>query len=108
MKHFIIAILLIFPLNAIAESPYDRFSTEKNFTSNSNIHWEQVDNVQEACNKQRVSAGFKPYSYPVEACSSWKRDIFFINQCYIITSKKVSYWTIGHEIRHCFQGDFHK
>ena len=108
MKHFIITILLISSMNAMAESPYDEFSTKNNFTDSSTIKWKQVPNVQKACDKQRTAAGFPPYGYSVEACSQWKTNIIGQDVCYIITAKKVSMWTLGHEVRHCFQGAYHK
>ena len=95
-------------MTAMAETPYEKFSTDKNFTNVSNIHWEQVDNIQEVCDGIRIKQGLPRYGYKLEACSVWSRSFFFVNTCTIFTARKVNMWTVGHEIRHCFQGDFHK
>lgn len=100
--------MLLISINSNAESPYDLFSTKKNFTDSSTIKWEQTSNVQKACDKQRTDAGFPPYGYSVDACSLWKTNILGQDVCYIITAKNVSMWTMGHELRHCFQGEYHK
>lgn len=103
-----LVLLTLTTYTAIAENPYKKFSTKKNLTNSSSIYWEQVDNIQEACNKQRQRLKQPPYKYKVEACSTWKKNFFFQDVCHIITEKNVNLWTIGHEIRHCFQGEFHK
>jgi len=103
-----ITLLFLISFSVLAESPYDKFSINQNMTNKSKIIWEYADNIQAACNKQRTDGGYKPYTYEVLACSSWRRNIFFQYECHIITKKNVTMWIIGHEIRHCFQGSFHE
>ena len=107
MKNITVLFLLIPSLTFADESPFTKFSTENNFTQSSKIEWEQVDDIQKACNEQRINSGEKVYTYKVDACSAWSVNIFQQHVCHIITEKNVSMWTIGHEIRHCFQGNFH-
>jgi hypothetical protein len=109
MKYIIF--LFLISITSIAsgdESPYDKFSAAGNITNVSNISWEYVTNVQQSCDQQRVREGGKPYAYKVQACSTWGTNLLGQHFCHIITGKTVDMWTLGHEIRHCFKGSFHK
>jgi hypothetical protein len=108
MKTFLIFALVSSSVGAFEyhENPNALFSTKKNFTNMSNITWEQADSVQKRCNQESKNRGLGGFSYSVEACSFWGKRLGF-DVCHIITEKKTSMATLGHEIRHCFQGDFH-
>jgi hypothetical protein len=108
MKICMVGIIELISFSVVAESPYDKFSTKKNFTDESSISWEQVTNIQKACDHRKELIDKKKYAYKVEACSIWKKNFFGHWHCHIITTKNVSMWTLGHELRHCFQGEFHK
>ena len=90
-----------------AESPYDKFSAKNNFADNSSVKWVQVDNIQEGCNAEARKRGFPDYKIAIDSCSFWHKSVFG-NTCLIMTPRTVDYWTFGHELRHCFQGSFHK
>jgi hypothetical protein len=107
MRITFILLMLTFITSAYAESPYDKFSTADNYTNKVTVEWQSADDIQTACNKQRTDNGEQPYTYAVQACSIWYAN-GQKSTCTIITSKNVSMWSIGHEIRHCFQGAFHK
>lgn len=108
MKHVLFAALLLATFTSAAEeSPYDKFSAKNNFTKNTNVDWVQVDDVRVGCDNESKRRGLPGYPTEVEACSFWSNS-FFGKTCLIITPRNVSYWTFGHELRHCFQGKFHK
>lgn len=65
------------------------------------LTWKPVDNVQSACEQMYVDRGVR-LTWKVQACSFWDG-----NLCTIITSKKTNMHSIGHEVRHCFQGNYH-
>lgn len=88
--------------HAYYEDPHQAFPTSKNMTNQTTVTWEAVDNVQVACEKGSHKRGYGGFNYPVEACSFWNK-----STCHVITAKKVNFHTLGHEIRHCFQGAFH-
>lgn len=90
------------------DDPYAKFSTSNNFTSSVKVNWEIVDNVQETCNQLQVKYSGKPLTTKVYACSKWKNNRIFRDECTIITGKNTTMWTLGHEVRHCFQGSYHK
>lgn len=70
----------------------------------STIKWQRVDNVVEACEKESHRRGFNGFGgVKMTACSFYIQD-----QCTIITSNTPTMHTLGHEVRHCFQGKWHK
>lgn len=99
----LIASLLI-TQNAMAfnDSPTAPFDTSANLTTVSTITWRTVDDVQKTCEAESRKRGFKGFGYSIQACS-----FFDGNQCTIITGKTTSMHTVGHEVRHCFQGNWH-
>lgn len=110
MKPIFLTFLLVLNISDTnaSDNPYEYFSTQQNFTYNSKITWKVVDDVQKTCNDIHVKNTGKSITKRVLACASWSKNIIFKDECTIITSKNTTMWTVGHEIRHCFQGDFHK
>lgn len=108
MKPVLFATLFLTAFTSVAEeSPYNKFSAKTNFTNRTTVEWVQVDGVRVGCDNESRKRGLPGYPNEVEACSFWYNSLFG-NTCIIITPRTVSYWTIGHELRHCFQGRFHK
>ena len=95
-----------FVYGEVVETPFDMFSLEDNVVSNSNITIRVVKNIEETCRKNRRKSLHQITSKNVEACSTWS---FSGGQsiCIIFASKDIDYWILGHEVRHCFQGNFH-
>lgn len=92
----------------------ERFSTNSNVVTTSTIKWIQVDNVFEACDaesKNRGNGGFARLGLgqKMDGCSFWSNTTpNKTNMCTVITAKTTDHDTLGHEVRHCFQGNFHK
>jgi hypothetical protein len=86
-------------LNSDPESP---FNTSNNYTNQSTITWRTEDNVQKACEDESRKRGHKGFGFGVQACS-----FFHNNTCTIITGKQATMHILGHEVRHCFQGNWH-
>lgn len=87
---------------AATDDPNEMFSMSNNYTDNSTIRWIGVDNVQKTCDVESKKRGYGGISWPVKACS-----FFNGNRCDIYTAKQLNMHTLGHEIRHCFQGSWH-
>lgn len=105
--NILLLLLILLPASVAADDPYAKFDATHNMTNNSDIEWKQVNNIQATCESESKKRGLGGFGFSVEACSFW--DIkFFKNHCVIYTTKKVDLETLGHEIRHCFQGAFHK
>jgi len=110
---FLLLILVSFRASAILEdNAYSFYSTNKNQVNAVTIQWITVKDIQQSCEAESRKRGNNGFSYAVEACSFWddrkdwsgktKRD------CRIYTTKKTNNDTVGHEVRHCFQGEYHK
>ena len=59
--------------------------------------------ITRACNKERKLRGQPVFTYAVEACSFWNGAV-----CDIYLGGKTNNDIIGHEVHHCFAGNFHK
>ncbi len=96
--------LFVMASNAIAfsDDPNEMFSASSNYTDNSFIKWIAVDNVQKTCDLESKKRGYGGISWPIKACSFYNG-----NRCDIYTAKNLNMHTLGHEVRHCFQGNFH-
>lgn len=85
------------------DSPGDEFDASKTITDKSVVIWKRVDNVQAGCNAESERLGVAKISYRLKACSFYTK-----NTCTIITGRKTTQHSLGHELRHCFQGKWHK
>ena len=86
------------------DSPTKPFSTQENVHENMIISWKRVDDVQKIFEVEYKSRGFEHIDYKVDACSFWN---FSTRLCRIYTKKKPTMHDIGHELRHCFQENWH-
>jgi hypothetical protein len=100
-----VAILLISLTSVSAENwqdPNSRFDGRKKMSDTIKLTWRTVDNVQKACEEESRRRGNGGFGYGVEACSFWDG-----NECMIITKNRTNSHELGHELRHCFQGNYH-
>ena len=103
----LLLILILLPIASIADNAYENFDATKNMTNNTNIEWRQVSDIQTSCEKESQHRNLGGFKIKVDACSFWEKSVF-THKCIIITGKRTNLETLGHEIRHCFQGAFHK
>jgi len=111
MFRFLLVSLLVFSNNSgfsstFKDDPNEKFDGTQRFTDQSLIKWVVSDNVIKDCEKESRRRGFGGFGYKLQACSFW--DQSSTSQCLIITSKKVNMHSLGHELRHCFQGNYHE
>jgi len=95
MKYCFIALLLIGCGNFTVK-PY-----EERITEATTVTWLAFDEVEKEC----IKAGVKdpgPFRN-ILGCAIYDR-----KRCRIITGKTTSMETLGHELRHCFEGKFHE
>ena len=106
MKKALVGIVaILFSVSAVADfkdDPYESFWVDKINRDEMTIKWVRVDNPTERCLSEANSRWFVKLPKNVQACSFWKG-----NQCVIITNKYTTMHQLGHETRHCFQGNFH-
>ena len=105
MKKAIAVVAMLVTTNTFAyyEDPHQQFDMTHNMTNQMNITFIQTKDVQGTCNKESKQRNLGGFGYSVEACSFWSK-----TECTIITSPTANFHTIGHEVRHCLQGNFHK
>ena len=85
------------------DNPFELFDSARNFTVTSKVTWIPVDNIQATCNREAKIRGYAAYDYEVKACSFYENDV-----CIVFTQKKLNMHTLGHEVRHCFQANWHE
>jgi hypothetical protein len=98
--------LAVMPITLMAAES-TTFNTSNRLTTTSTIEWQSVEHVNEVCQQHSKQLGYGGFSYKVDACAFWKEHLFG-HQCIIYTAKKTTLEILGHEIRHCFMGAFHK
>lgn len=109
---WLIYVLLVFCLSnqSWAQWEFDNsgsriFDMRSNSQQTMRITLESVaaSEVKGACDRKSKALGYGGFSYEAIACAFWKG-----KTCHIILPHKVDMRTIGHEVMHCFQGDWHK
>jgi hypothetical protein len=85
------------------DNPLEMFDSARNFTVTSKVTWIPVDNIQATCDREARVRGYGDFGYALKACSFYENDI-----CVVFTEKKLNMHTLGHEVRHCFQANWHE
>lgn len=104
----ILTILVSTTAFAYDDNPNTPFSTNMNFTKTSKITWLPQDNLQETCERESKRRGLGNFGYSLNACSFWDYEKDGSPVCTIYTKRNPTMHTIGHEVRHCFQGPWHE
>jgi hypothetical protein len=71
------------------------------YSKTKTIQWRRVADVNAYC---RTVLPELPYKQAYAGCSYWNKAS---EKCVIVTGLKDTHEIIGHELRHCFIGDFH-
>jgi hypothetical protein len=70
------------------------------------VTWRKVKDPDAYCRKWH-SGSLEDVSKPIKGCSAWSVGMKN-NKCTIITGDTKDLELLGHEFRHCFEGQFHK
>lgn len=84
------------------DDPHRQFDMSKNSPETMSITLKSVDNVQQTCESENRKRFGKNFGFAVNACSFWEG-----NSCIIIVPRRASMHTLGHELLHCYQGNWH-
>jgi hypothetical protein len=96
-------------LYAFKEAPFEKFDVKKNMTKKTSMTWTGIDtDINDFCQKESKKRGFGGFGYHVDACTFWDQDILGNDVCTVYTPSQVNLVMLGHEVRHCFQGAWHK
>jgi hypothetical protein len=90
----------------IAPSEYENFAAQpidKRIMNNIQLSWDIRPDAPEVCAKltNKSQASYSPA--PI-ACAVWTVSK---KHCTIITTANPNHVVLGHELRHCFEGQFH-
>jgi hypothetical protein len=104
-----LCLLMFFPSMALAQWSFDNsgsrvFDMSKNITNKSTIEIKYVEqkDIQKTCDTLSRKYGNNGYGYSVLACT-----FFWKDKCVVVVPREVDMRTIGHEMMHCFHGDWH-
>jgi hypothetical protein len=108
MKKLVLALFLAQSVMAHAadyfnwDHPTKTFDARKKERSSIRVDWRTVDDVRAVCSKMNEASGYGPIKFSINACSVRQGNV-----CTIVTNQDTSMHTLGHELRHCFQGAWH-
>lgn len=103
-KLLAVVLMLLFMSNthAFLDDPRRPFDATQNLHQEMRIKWIVTANLQDTCEQESRRRGFNGFNHPVTGCSFWRG-----KDCVIVTNQMPTMHTLGHEIRHCFQGNWH-
>jgi len=78
---------------------------EKRIMNMVKIKWEVREDVAQFCAKASQMTPNQAYWSPPVACAIWNVPT---KECTIVTGKETNHVAMGHEMRHCFEGHFHR
>jgi hypothetical protein len=92
----------------IPSSEYEIFtpkSAEQRIMKEVKLRWEVREDVAQFCAKSIGMGREQAYITPPVACAVWH---VASKECVIVTGTRTNHVALGHEVRHCFEGHFHK
>jgi hypothetical protein len=110
MKHILLSLALICTSAfsyTTKENPHEYFDLSNNNSNEIAVSIIPSDNVQATCDAESKKRGYGGFKMSVEACSFWDKKRVG-NKCTIVLPRHANFHTVGHEMRHCMQGSFHK
>ena len=85
--------------------PFKPLPVEKRLMNEVRIRWEVREDVAQVCAKAIQMGKEQAYITPPVACAVWDVPK---QECTVITGPKPTHVALGHEVRHCFEGRFHR
>ena len=92
----------------IPASEYETFtpkSAEQRIMREVKLRWEVREDVAQFCARSIGMGREQAYITPPVACAVWHVSS---KECVIVTGTRTNHVALGHEVRHCFEGHFHK
>ena len=91
----------------VGQTEYEDFkpmSPTARIMNNVKLTWEVRADVGEYCLQTQKRLG-KSQGVPPLACAIWTASL---NECKVVTGPNPNHVVLGHEVRHCFEGNFHR
>lgn len=96
------------PSQKIASNEFNTFNampTQNRIMNNVRIKWEVRDDVAQYCARAYQMGRQQAYLTPPLACAMWDSAK---GECTVVTGPVTTHVALGHEVRHCFEGHFHR
>lgn len=78
---------------------------DKRIMNDVKLRWEVRADVAEHCANSMGMDKERAYNTPPLACAIWSvRN----KECTVVTGPNTTHLALGHEVRHCFEGHFHR
>lgn len=90
----------------LEKSPTEMYDMTRLMTDNTNVKVVAVDDIRSTCEKESRKRKFGGFGIPMDACTFWDKGMTG-HRCVIFIGKKTNNDILGHELRHCLQGNFH-
>lgn len=90
----------------IWDDPYIPFDGSVKISQSSYVTWVAVMDIDAVCKNEMKKRVNNSFAQNVNACSFWDKTTSG-STCTIYTKINPTMHTLGHEMRHCFQGDWH-
>jgi len=85
--------------------PFKPLPAEKRLMNEVRIRWEVREDVAQVCARAIQMGKEQAYITPPMACAVWDVPQ---EECIVITGPNPTHVALGHEVRHCFEGRFHR
>lgn len=80
-------------------------SADQRVMNSVKMRWEVRADVAEHCASTMGMDKERAYTTPPLACAVWSVSR---QECTIVTGPSTTHLALGHEVRHCFEGHFHR
>ena len=78
---------------------------EKRVIAEVKLRWLVREDVAQYCARAIQMGQEQAYITPPVACAVWNKST---QECTVVTGTTTSHLALGHEVRHCFEGHFHR
>lgn len=109
MKTALVILLAVFATVAHADwqNAEEPFDGSYKMADRVIVEWVTSPNIVATCEAESRKRGNNGFGYAMQACSFWTKQPSGGYVCTIYTKKNPTIHTMGHEVRHCFQGNYH-
>ena len=97
---FLVSTMVLTGCTTIPDAPFQPLNSSERLTNKPIVMWEVVDDVDGHCKKLNDKI---PKVLTVYGCAQPAK-----TWCKIYTGKTTTMATLGHELRHCFEGNWHE
>jgi hypothetical protein len=92
-------------ISAAEFAPFNAMPSNYRIMNQVRVTWEVRNDVAHFCAHAKSMGREQSYLTPPMACAVW--DIMKA-ECTVVTGPVTTHVALGHELRHCFEGHFHR